>query len=144
MMPRSDASPVTPNPSTLELSADGPHAVHSVCFRNASSDCFLPPPRNYAPMAAAASTAVVERQAPFNDRMNEMSRSRSQSIMSKRAALIVTCEHGGNRIPRRWATLFRGRRTWLRSHRGYDLGAAPVAKHVADALHAPLFIATTS
>src|SRR4029453_10051213 len=74
--------------------------------------------------------------------MNDMSRSRS--TMSARAALIVTCEHGGNRIPRRWANLFRGRGTWLRSHRGYDLGAAPVAKHVAETLRAPLFIATTS
>ena len=70
--------------------------------------------------------------------------SRSRSGISSRAALIVTCEHGGNLIPRRWAILFRGRGTWLRSHRGYDLGAAPVAKHLAETFRAPLFIATTS
>jgi predicted N-formylglutamate amidohydrolase len=56
--------------------------------------------------------------------------------------LVITCEHGGNGVPRRWARLFRD--SDLRSHRGYDIGAAPVARALAAAFRAPVFIATTS
>ncbi len=61
-----------------------------------------------------------------------------------RTLLIITCEHGGNRLPDRWAPLFRGRAAWLRSHRGYDIGAAAVALRLARRLDAPLFVARTS
>jgi predicted N-formylglutamate amidohydrolase len=59
-------------------------------------------------------------------------------------ALLLTCEHGGNRVPPRWAALFRGRRGALASHRGYDIGAAAVAELMAEELGAPLFVARTS
>jgi predicted N-formylglutamate amidohydrolase len=62
----------------------------------------------------------------------------------KSTAVIVTCEHGGNRIPPRWKKLFRGHEAVLRTHRGYDIGAALVAETLAPALDAPLFVATTS
>jgi predicted N-formylglutamate amidohydrolase len=56
--------------------------------------------------------------------------------------LIVTCEHGGNGVPRRWTGLFREQD--LRSHRGYDIGAAPVARALGKAFGVPVFVATTS
>lgn len=59
-------------------------------------------------------------------------------------ALLFTCEHGGNGVPRRWAKLFHGHEEALRSHRGYDIGAAHVAELVAAAFDAPLFVARTS
>lgn len=59
-------------------------------------------------------------------------------------ALIVTCEHGGNRVPARYAPLLRGRRTLLASHRGWDAGALQLAREMARALRAPLFAATTT
>jgi predicted N-formylglutamate amidohydrolase len=61
-----------------------------------------------------------------------------------RAALVLTCEHGGNRVPPAYRALFRGKRALLASHRGFDLGAAAVAKRLARRLEAPLFVATTS
>src|ERR1700739_839489 len=36
---------------------------------------------------------------------------------------IITCEHGGNRIPVPYRRLFRGQRALLDSHRGYDPGS---------------------
>ena len=57
---------------------------------------------------------------------------------------LVTCEHGGNRVPATLAPLFRGMRGALRSHRGYDPGALVMARALARALHAPLVASTTS
>lgn len=59
-------------------------------------------------------------------------------------ALLLSCEHGGNRVPRRWAALFRDHEDALASHRGYDIGAARVAEVMAKALGSPLFVARTS
>jgi predicted N-formylglutamate amidohydrolase len=58
--------------------------------------------------------------------------------------LLITCEHGGNRIPARYRTLFAGFGALLQSHRGYDPGARAMARDLAQALDAPLFVATTS
>jgi len=58
--------------------------------------------------------------------------------------IVVTCEHGGNRIPREYAGLFRGWQPILRSHRGYDAGALVMARDLAAALHAPLAASTVS
>jgi predicted N-formylglutamate amidohydrolase len=58
--------------------------------------------------------------------------------------VLVTCEHGGNRIPRRWASLFARRRAFLDSHRGWDPGALTLARSLAKALNAPLVAATSS
>lgn len=59
-------------------------------------------------------------------------------------SFVVTCEHGGNRIPARFRSLFRGRRALLDSHRGYDAGALIMAKALADAFAAPLIVSTIS
>ena len=64
--------------------------------------------------------------------------------MVKNDSFIITCEHGGNRIPSRYRDFFRGRQELLRSHRAYDVGALRVAREFADALSAPLFVSTVS
>jgi predicted N-formylglutamate amidohydrolase len=57
---------------------------------------------------------------------------------------IVTCEHGGNRIPARYREYFSGQEAFLETHRGYDRGALPIARALASALLAPLYYATVS
>src|SRR4029079_1261814 len=55
---------------------------------------------------------------------------------------LVTCEHGGNRVPSRYAALFAGRRQLLASHRGHDPGGLAPERALARALEAPLVAAT--
>jgi len=61
-----------------------------------------------------------------------------------RDTFIVTCEHGGNRIPAAYRRLFRGRRVLLESHRGHDRGSLVMARALAAALKAPLVSSTVS
>lgn len=61
-----------------------------------------------------------------------------------RPSLVVSCEHGGNRIPQRYAPLFADEEALLRSHRGWDPGALFLARSIAATFHAPLFFSTTS
>ena len=53
-------------------------------------------------------------------------------------ALIVSCEHGGNRVPAAWRDLFEGQESLLAGHRGLDIGSLAVARRIASQLHAPL------
>jgi predicted N-formylglutamate amidohydrolase len=66
--------------------------------------------------------------------------------MSKavRDFLVVTCEHGGNRIPAEYSGHFHGWRRILDTHRGFDLGALVMARQLAAELHAPLVASTVS
>jgi predicted N-formylglutamate amidohydrolase len=57
---------------------------------------------------------------------------------------IITCEHGGNRIPAPYRRLFRGQRALLDSHRGYDPGSLVMAKALASGFGAPLVASTVS
>jgi predicted N-formylglutamate amidohydrolase len=57
---------------------------------------------------------------------------------------IVTCEHGGNRVPAPYRLLFRGQRALLDSHRGYDPGSLIMARALASAFAAPLVASTVS
>jgi predicted N-formylglutamate amidohydrolase len=59
-------------------------------------------------------------------------------------SFIITCEHGGNRIPAAYRRLFRGQRALLESHRGYDPGSLVMATALARAYRAPLVASTTS
>jgi len=59
-------------------------------------------------------------------------------------ALVITCEHGGNRIPAPYRDLFHGHQTQLDSHRGYDPGTLIMARALATALAAPLATSTVS
>jgi predicted N-formylglutamate amidohydrolase len=58
--------------------------------------------------------------------------------------LILSCEHGGNRIPPRYAALFRGAKRALESHRGYDPGSLELARLMARQRRAPLVYSTVS
>lgn len=58
--------------------------------------------------------------------------------------ILISCEHGGNRIPRGYLPLFGGFEALLCSHRGYDRGALVMARELARALSAPLYAGTFS
>ena len=58
--------------------------------------------------------------------------------------VVITCEHGGCRVPQAYRRFFEGDARLLRSHRGWDPGALRVARQMARALRAPLVAATTT
>lgn len=58
--------------------------------------------------------------------------------------LVITCEHGGNRIPSRYVDLFKTNQVLLSSHRGFDPGALSMAKDLAATFKAPLVASTVS
>jgi len=57
---------------------------------------------------------------------------------------LVTCEHGGNRIPAAYRGWFRGHARLLATHRGHDPGALDMARTLARTLRAPLIASTVS
>ena len=58
--------------------------------------------------------------------------------------LVITCEHGGNRIPILYGGLFHAHQALLDSHRGFDPGALIMARALATAFAAPLVASTVS
>jgi predicted N-formylglutamate amidohydrolase len=58
--------------------------------------------------------------------------------------LVLSCEHGGNRVPARWRDHFRGAQAFLQSHRGWDPGALSLARSLARHLGAPLIASTVT
>lgn len=64
--------------------------------------------------------------------------------MSGRVTLLVTCEHGGNRVPREHRALFAGQETLLATHRAFDPGALDTAKLLARRLEATLIASTVT
>jgi predicted N-formylglutamate amidohydrolase len=58
--------------------------------------------------------------------------------------MILTCEHGGNRVPAGFAGLFRIDRQVLQTHRGYDQGALELARAMSRHFRAPLIASTTT
>lgn len=66
------------------------------------------------------------------------------SDVTKNDGFLISCEHGGNRIPAAYRHLFAGQGEVLRSHRGYDPGALRMARDLAAALAAPLHACTVS
>lgn len=59
-------------------------------------------------------------------------------------AFLITCEHGGNRIPSEYRRCFSGYEHQFNSHRGYDPGALTMARDMARRLDAPLVSSTIS
>jgi predicted N-formylglutamate amidohydrolase len=59
-------------------------------------------------------------------------------------AFLITCEHGGNRIPESCRSLFQGYEDLLKTHRGYDPGALLMARALARSFAAPLVTSTVS
>ena len=62
----------------------------------------------------------------------------------QKTAIVLTCEHGGNKIPPSYRSLFSQADKVLKSHRGWDPGALAVAKAMSERLQARLFSSTTS
>lgn len=58
--------------------------------------------------------------------------------------LLLTCEHGGNRIPPRYRALFTGHEALLAGHRGWDPGALDWARALSRRLDAKLIEARVS
>lgn len=58
--------------------------------------------------------------------------------------LLITCEHGGRRVPPRYRPLFAEHGALLRTHRGWDFGALQLAREMAAAFAAPLHASTTT
>ena len=58
--------------------------------------------------------------------------------------VLITCEHGGNRVPAQYERLFRCHKKALASHRGFDPGALAVARDFSTAFDAELVYSTTS
>lgn len=57
---------------------------------------------------------------------------------------IISCEHGGNRLPPAWGSRFASATDALASHRGFDPGALPLARQLARRLGASLHASTVS
>ncbi len=60
------------------------------------------------------------------------------------AALLLTCEHGGNRVPDPYGALFAARQRLLASHRGWDPGTLALARSLAAELRAPVVASETT
>lgn len=59
--------------------------------------------------------------------------------------LVVSCEHAGNRVPRELKACFPpASKAVLATHRGWDIGALPVARVLAKRFDAPLFFTEIS
>jgi len=61
-----------------------------------------------------------------------------------RPAVVVSCEHGGHRVPAPYRSLFEGAEDVLSSHRGFDAGALEMATCLSKALEAPLLASTVT
>lgn len=61
-----------------------------------------------------------------------------------RRIVVVSCEHGGNRVPAKYAHLFEGAGDVLPTHRGYDLGALDAARAFGRKFGVAPFTATTT
>lgn len=57
--------------------------------------------------------------------------------------LILSCEHGGNKIPEKFKYLFKNNEDVLETHRGLDLGALDVFKHLKPLAEASFFSKTS-
>jgi predicted N-formylglutamate amidohydrolase len=64
--------------------------------------------------------------------------------MDPRCEFLITCEHGGNRIPPPYRDCFAGHAALLQGHRGFDPGALAMARDLARQLGAPLLTSTVS
>ena len=60
------------------------------------------------------------------------------------ARLLLTCEHGGNKVPPEYAELFRRAARTLQSHRGWDVGALDLARRLGKTFEVPVLSVTWS
>jgi len=57
---------------------------------------------------------------------------------------LLTCEHGGHRVPARWKALFADAEAVLHSHRGWDRGALCTFKHLVPEVADAAYYSTTT
>ena len=57
---------------------------------------------------------------------------------------IISCEHASNRMPPRFAHLFKGKEEVLSSHQAYDPGAANLARRLARRLESSAYLGSIS
>lgn len=62
----------------------------------------------------------------------------------KQRALIISCEHAVNTVPKAYQSLFAPFHELLNSHRGIDFGALTIAEHLKQASSSPLILATAT
>ena len=67
-----------------------------------------------------------------------MAKSTSSSGARRRSRLVLSCEHGGNRIPAEYRHLFRGATHVVSSHRGWDPGALDLARYLGRHFQVPV------
>lgn len=91
---------------------------------------------------AACSSIPIEPLRMQQEMPTDLSHRRA--LPSGRDFYLITCEHGGNRIPSPYRELFCGHEHLLRTHRALDFGALRVARELAAALSAPLVVSTVS
>lgn len=58
--------------------------------------------------------------------------------------ILLTCEHGGNQIPLKYHKNFKNGAEALKTHRGLDIGALEIAKHLQKIIKSPLIFSTTT
>lgn len=93
-------------------------------------------------MAGRLSKFTVNRRA-----QNTVKRRRSAAAREGVAwpsGVVVTCEHGGHRIPARYQALFAPHADLLTSHRGHDPGALVLARAIARRLECELIYSEIS
>jgi len=64
--------------------------------------------------------------------------------MPEPTRLLISCEHGGNRVPADYRLLFAGKEELLTTHQGYDIGILSFARLLAREFAAPLHAATVT
>ena len=58
--------------------------------------------------------------------------------------ILITCEHAGNELPEHYKYLFKYGEEALKSHRGWDPGAAAIASYLGVEMGVPVFLHPTS
>jgi len=69
-----------------------------------------------------------------------MGAARGPSTGGEALALVLSCEHGGNDVPRAFRRHFEPPPSVLASHRGYDPGTLELGAGLSDATAAPLIV----
>jgi predicted N-formylglutamate amidohydrolase len=74
-----------------------------------------------------------------------MSRARAHADwLNRPGAIVLSCEHAGHAVPKGYRDLFAATPAVLTTHRGYDIGIAPVAARIGRILEVPLWVCRTS
>lgn len=64
--------------------------------------------------------------------------------LQRKPAVIITCEHGGNKVPKSLRVLFENAKSVLQSHRGWDIGILPISREITKILKADLHFSEIS